>query len=463
MTSLTDRIDAGVSDEELDALTVQLRREWGSELPVPVRNETGEERQERREATQHVLFEVLLPRLNRERLAAKEPALRTTDEDALVGRVLAGMFGLVTLLEELRDPALEDVVVNGADAVLLMFADGRSETRPPLVARDRDLERVIYDVAVEHTRPFNFEQWSVDLELEPGLRFHAAGFDLVDRPYIRLRRARVMDATLDDLYEWGTLDDGIRRFLRAAVKGALKIGFTGPIGSGKTQTLRAAVADIPPEAIIATIESSWELAIRRLGRHRWVTAYQERIPVTGQGRRVAAGDLVVAAARSRADYLIVGEARSDEMAAALQVASLGQGTMFTVHGFSAVDGLEHAADLMMHHNGYELGLARRQVYKTVDVMVCVDRTTEGRFVTEVVAPFVLNDGDQVGTHVLFAPDPHAPDGRARPVGNGPQQWMLERLRRADPTFDLSPWTGRADTYQPLQRHVHVHPRRNVMP
>ena len=129
--------------------------------------------------------------------------------------------------------------------------------------------------------------------------------------------------------------------------------------------------------------------------------------------------------------------------------------MFTVHGFSATDGLEHAADLMMHHNGYDLALARRQVYKTVDVMVCMARTDQGRFVAEIVAPFVLNDGDQVGVHVLFAADPHAPDERARPVGNGPQQRMLERLRRADPAFDLSPWIDRAGSYRPLRRHVTV--------
>ena len=93
-----------------------------------------------------------------------------------VGLVVSEIFGLPRLLTVLRDPQVTDVLVFGADRVRVERSDGSRQLLPPLVRRDRDLERIIYDTATSRRRPFNRENPFVDLELEPGVRFHGEGF-----------------------------------------------------------------------------------------------------------------------------------------------------------------------------------------------------------------------------------------------------------------------------------------------
>ena len=67
----------------------------------------------------------------------------------------------------------------------------------------------------------------------------------------------------------------------------------------------------------------------------------------------------------------MGEVRGAEGGAMVQAMSIGQGTMATVHGGSAKDGLERLAELIAYHNGVDLRMARWQVYRSVDLVVHV--------------------------------------------------------------------------------------------
>ena len=87
-------------------------------------------------------------------------------------------------------------------------------------------------------RPFNRENPFVDLELEPGVRFHGEGFDVVQRPLITIRRAAIFGMSLDDLCDRGMLDDAAAALLRAAVAADMNVLVCGRMGSGKTTLLR---------------------------------------------------------------------------------------------------------------------------------------------------------------------------------------------------------------------------------
>jgi hypothetical protein len=137
----------------------------------------------------------------------------------------------------------------------------------------------------------------------------------------------------------------------------------------------------------------------------------------------------------------------------VQAMSIGQGAMATVHGGAAKDGIERLAELIAHHSGVELRMARWQVYRSVDLVVHVTGDNRhGRHVTEIVAPSVEEDGARFIVHRLFAPRAGAPDPRARPASE-PQRWMLERLQAADPTFAAQWWHGAADTHRPFVETV----------
>jgi len=166
-------------DDELDALVAEVRRQWGDRFPLPGRDESTAERDQREQLTRELLTRTVLPELDQQRMHGRLQPLTGDEQDALVDLVGSEMFGLPRLLTVLRDPGVTDVLVFGCDQVRVERIDGTQQLLPPLVRRDRDLERIIYDTATSRRRPFNREHPFVDLELEP----HRPGVQLcAERP-----------------------------------------------------------------------------------------------------------------------------------------------------------------------------------------------------------------------------------------------------------------------------------------
>ncbi len=439
-----------MTDDELDVVVADLRRQWGDRLPVPVRDESAAERDLREEMTRDVLERVVLPELEQQRLVARTAPLTGDEHAALIDLVVSEIFGLPRLLTVLRDPQVTDVLVFGADRVRVERSDGSRQLLAPLVRRDRDLERIIYDTATLRRRPFNRENPFVDLELEPGVRFHGEGFDVVQRPLVTIRRAAVFGMSLVDLADRGMLDDGAVALLQAAIAADMNVVVCGRMGSGKTTLLRALVTEVDEHDVIVTVETDFELNIANMGRHRYVHAYQSRVPSTSDGVGISCHDMMVPAVRTRADWIVVGEVRGAEGGALVQAMSIGQGAMATVHGGSAKDGIERLAELIAYNNAVELRMARWQVYRSVDLVVHVTGDNQsGRYVTEVSAPSVEEDGARFIMHRLFTSRTDAPDRRARPASE-PQRPMLERLCWAVPDFSTTWWHTAGETHRPLR-------------
>lgn len=438
-----------ITDDEFDQLAADVRRQWGDRFPVPGRDETAAERERREEHTRDLLQRAVLPDLDRQRIAARAEPLADPERVVLVDLVVSELFGLPRLLNVLRDPLVTDILVFGADPVRVECSDGTRRSLPALVRRDRDLERIIYDTAAARRRPFNRESPFVDLELEPGVRFHGEGFDVVQRPLVTVRRAAVFGTTLEQLMHRGMLDRGAVELLRAAVAADMTVVVCGRMGAGKTTMLRALVHEVDPDDVIITVETDFELNLSAMGRHPYVHAYQARVPSTSDGSGISCHDMMVPAVRTRADWIVVGEVRGGEGGALVQAMSIGQGAMATVHGGSAKDGIERLAELIAYHTGVDLRMARWQVYRSIDLVVHVAGDNHhGRYVTEISAPSVEEDGSRFVLHRLFAPRADAPDRRARPSSE-PQRTMLERLREHTPGFDTAWWHGIDDTYAPL--------------
>jgi len=144
-----------VTDEELDQLVLEVRRQWGDRLPVADRDESAAAREAREAATRDVLDRVIVPEFERQRMAARIAPFTVSERGALIDLVVSEMFGLPRLLSVLRDPRVTDVLVFGADPVRVERSDGTQQLLPPLVRHDRDLERIIYDTAASRRRPFN--------------------------------------------------------------------------------------------------------------------------------------------------------------------------------------------------------------------------------------------------------------------------------------------------------------------
>ena len=443
--------NSALDDELLDAIVWQVRERFGDRLPPqppPGRMETEPERRLREEQTSHVLYDDVMPALNRERLDAGVRVLTEAEEDLVVGRIIDAMFALGRLGEVLRDDGVENIIVMGAMAVRVEHADGTVTTRPPLVERDEDLMVLIREQAIAADRPFSYRHPFLDLQLPDGSRFHGEGFDVVERPIITIRRHRYVEITLDDLIGYGTIDDGLAHLLATAVHAGFVIVVTGMMNSGKTTTLRALCSEIDPDEVIATVETDFELGLHRSTRFHWVHAYQSRPPTSEEAAGVSCQDLMTPAVRLNASRVVVGEVRSGEAGAFVDAISIGNGAMSSVHGYSCRNGLDRLATLMNRHNDVEILTAMELVYGNVDLVVHMERSRRGRYVKEVLAPSMA--GRELATTPLYGP---GSDRRAQPIGM-PTEPMIQRLIEIDAAFDLELFQ-RPASYLPLRRPVSV--------
>jgi Flp pilus assembly CpaF family ATPase len=408
----------------------------------------------REERTAWVLADEVMVALNRERIDAGAHALTDDDVDAVIQRVLDGIFAVEKLADAMRDPDVENVLVKGAGAVRVEFASGRVEHRPPIVASDADLLAIIRDQALAADRPFSYRVPYVDLQLPDGSRFHAEGFDIVDAPVVTIRRPRLLDVDLDELVRYGSLDPVLADLLTRSVRAGLVIVVSGLMNSGKTTMLRAlCLSGIRPDEVIVTVETDFELGLHRIGRFAFVSAKQSRIPANDAGGDLFdCARLMELAVRNNATRVLVGEIRSSEAAAFVDGISVGRGAMSTVHGFGAADGLARIARLMNRYHDVELAAALDMLYGNVDLVVHVERSAAGRYVREVVAPSV--EGETPKITPLWVP---GPDRRAvpAPIGLLPAA-LADRLVDDDPAFDPVSLFQPA-RYRPLVRPLLARP------
>jgi pilus assembly protein CpaF len=437
-----------VTDEEFDALVVSVRRQFGDRLPVPGRDESREEVDAREERTRMVLEREIIPAVAAQRLEQRLAPFSREIEDRLVDAVAVGALGLHRIMEHLRHPLAEEIRVDGAEPLEVLYADGRVERFGRLVRRPRDLERVIYEIAAAHQRPFNYTQPFVDVSLGNGVRFHADGMDVVSSPFFTIRRPVSLNMTLEDLRECGTLDDGLLDLLTTAVAARMSIVVVGEMACGKTTMLRALARLIPEDELVATLETDFELALKQSGRTH-VREFQARLPTTSDDRGLGTADFIAPVLRSRAEWILLGEVRGSEARAFKDAVGVAKGVMATVHGRTAADGLDRIAGLLVDATTMSVDRARWEIYRNVDLAVhLVGDTRRGRWVSEVIAPFTTDDGARVGWHQLYGTDQHAADGRARPM-SAPQSWMTDRLSAARPGWAPVAWQQRRDTWRPV--------------
>ena len=431
---------------ELGDIAERVRREYGALLPPASVRESHQDRERRQEATKYLLETDILQRVGDARVAEHLPTLSEDDEDRVVELILSAMFLLPRLMGILEgEPLGEDLVVLGASQVRVDRADGTIGLYPPMVRNDRDLEQVIADVATAHHRPFNFESPYVDVQLSPKLRFHGQGFDVVSRPGIFIRIHRALGATLDDLFEWGTLSAGVRYLLACGVtNGGLSAMVSGEQGSGKTTLLRAQALAYPPDTRMVTVETDFELGLASLGLP-WTQEMQSRIPMTSAGRGISSADQMAPTLRSRAQVNLIGEVRGNEGAAAVRAANVGQGTLVTVHGRTAEAGLEQLVDRVTE-DSTPRELARRMVYKAFDLVIqCSMARNRTRWVSEILAPSM--EGERFVLHTLYSAQPGHGDLRARATRAPWPDLLVAKIRASYPEFDIDAATD--DTYRPL--------------
>ncbi|MFP4511357.1 MAG: CpaF family protein [Acidimicrobiales bacterium] len=297
------------------------------------------------------------------------PLLPSDRLAAVVRAVQARVTGLGPLEPLLADPAVTEVMVNGAGPVWVERAGEVTATTTELdePTVSRLIERIVAPLGlrVDRSSPM------VDARLPDGSRVNAVVRPLaIDGPCLTIRRFGSKPVPLPAF-----ADGPVAELLGQVVHERRNVVVSGGTGAGKTTLLNALAGEIPLTERVVTIEDSAEL--RLPGDH--VVRLEAR-PASADGLgAVSIRDLVRNALRMRPDRIVVGEVRGAEALDMLAAMNTGHdGALSTCHANSPEDALRRLETLsLLAGVDVPLDAIREQLVAAVDLVVQVARCHDG--------------------------------------------------------------------------------------
>jgi pilus assembly protein CpaF len=332
-------------------------------------------------------------------LAEEQIPLSRSERQRLFELIVAEILGLGPLEPFLNDPAVTEVMVNGAKSVYLERS-GRIERANAVFESDEHLVRIIERIVAPLGRRIDESSPYVDARLPDGSRVNAVipPISLVG-PVLTIRKFFKIPLTVDRLVELGSVNAELMQFLDACVKAKLNVLISGGTGTGKTTFLNVLSSYIPGEERIITVENAAELQLRQ----EHVITLESRPPnIEGRGE-ITIRDLVINTLRMRPDRIIVGECRGAEAFDMLQAMNTGhEGSMTTIHANNARDALARLENMILMA-GMELPhrAIREQIAAALDMIVQLDRLRDGTRKVVSVAEIQGMEGDVITMSDLF--------------------------------------------------------------
>lgn len=319
----------------------------------------------------------------------------TESERALLSMgVVNEVSGMGPLQSLMDDPSVSDILVNGPGNIWV-DREGKLERSGIQFDSEAHLRRFVDRFVGRQGKHLDASNPAVDSRLPDGSRLHAIIPPLSpDGIVVSIRRFRTSHAGLVDLVDNGMLSESMAETLKFAVRARINIIFAGGAGTGKTTLLNAISEFVPENERIVTIEDSAELALRH---HHVVSLEGRQENSEGRGKH-GLRSLIRQALRMRADRIIVGEVRGDEVFEMLQAMTIGHdGSLTTIHANNPQQALKRIETLAMLS---DIQAPREAIRDMVDaaigLIVHVGRLPCGtRKVLSIVEVIVEDDGRQL--------------------------------------------------------------------
>jgi pilus assembly protein CpaF len=326
-------------------------------------------------------------------------ALNQRERGQMVQDILHEISGLGPLEPLLKDPTINDILVNTHKQVYVERY-GKLERTAVRFRDEAHLRRIIERIVARMGRRVDESSPMVDARLADGSRVNAIIPPCaLDGACMSIRKFSKDPLQVSDLIEKRTLTPEIAELLRGIVRARLNVLISGGTGCGKTTILNILSGFIPTNERIVTIEDAAELQLRQ---DHVVRLETRPANIEGKGE-IGQRDLVKNALRMRPDRIVVGEVRGAETLDMLQAMNTGHdGSLTTVHANSARDAITRI-ETMVAMAGFDLPskALRHYISSALDVIVQLSRMSDGSRKVVSVQEVSGMEGDVVTMQEVF--------------------------------------------------------------
>jgi pilus assembly protein CpaF len=365
------------------------------------------------------------------------------DRAEIKQEIIDEQLGLGPLEELMRDPAVSEIMVNGAKHIYVE-RNGKLTLSDRVFNDERHLRLVIERIVAPLGRRIDESSPMVDARLLDGSRVNAIIEPLSLRgSSVTIRRFGTKRLTIEDLVRFGSVPKEAVGFLRAMVQAKLNVVVSGGTGTGKTTFLNILSNFIPETDRIVTIEDAAELLLNQ----EHVVSLEARPPnIEGRGA-ISIRDLVKNSLRMRPDRIVIGECRGGEALDMLQAMNTGHdGSLTTLHANTARDSIARLETLVLMA-GFDLPVRaiREQIAGAVDVIVQIERMRDGSRKCSSITEVVGMEGDVITLQDVIKYQATGVDEAGKVTGNfvytGVQPHYMDRFEENGVFFDVRELTA----------------------
>jgi pilus assembly protein CpaF len=334
--------------------------------------------------------------------------------EQFVGELVDEILGLGPLQALMRDPAVNEIMVNSFDHIYIEKA-GKLVLLPNRFRNDEQVIQVIKRIVAPIGRRIDESVPLVDARLKDGSRVNAIIAPLaVSGPSLTIRRFSAKPFTHKQLVGFGSVSPDMIEFLKDCVLLRKNIIISGGTGTGKTTFLNMLSNFIPEDERIVTVEDTAEL---KLMQEHWVRLESRPPNIEGKGE-ITIRDLVKNCLRMRPDRIVVGECRGGEALDMLQAMNTGhEGSLATIHANTPSDAISRlSAMCLMSGTELPMSVLIDMISSAVHMIVQITRFSDGKRRVTYITEITGKDGNQVKTRDIFRFQQVSVDEQGRSIG-----------------------------------------------
>jgi len=264
------------------------------------------------------------------KLTSSKIQLSQWDYDMIKYYLIRDRVGYGKLEPLFLDPYIEDIHCVGVGAISLVHKVFEMLRTNIVFSDDFELNKYMVETSERVERPVSDARSVVDAMMPDGSRVNFIyGREVsLEGSSFTVRKFAEVPVSITQIINWNTMSAELAAYIWLCLEHGMNMFVCGETASGKTTTLNATAAFISPDAKVYTVENTPEVTMPHDTWQHLITRE------SGKDTDVTMFHLLIAALRSRPNYIIVGEIRGEEGNIAFQAMQTGHPVCSTFHAGS---------------------------------------------------------------------------------------------------------------------------------